>query len=129
MASKTFLLTLRHIALVSANACFRGTHPHISKVLPYPKRNAHALTIPGLNQGGIAPKRDLDANLVWPAKLQLPAGATIILDEATLDAGQLDETGVKAMAAYHAVCEKQVTSSTFLSLPEPSMPFPQPCRL
>ena len=65
------------------------------------------LTINELNSGDVAPKKDLEANCIWPAKLQLPHGATLLIDEATMSAGQLSEKGVKGMQALTSLTERQ----------------------
>ena len=74
---------------------------------------SHALTIDGLNGGGIAPAKDLEANVIWPAALQLPVGSTLVVDEASLSSGQLDATGVRGLQALCSIAERQVLPYDF----------------
>ena len=53
------------------------------------------VSIGALNGATLIPRKDHDANVIWPAALQLPAGAALLLDEANMGPGNLVDRGVK----------------------------------
>lgn len=61
------------------------------------------ITIDELNASTIIPRKDHDANVIWPAALQLPAGCALVLDEANMSAGNLRDNGVKN-GKFQIVC-------------------------
>lgn len=60
------------------------------------------ISIDELNALSLIPKKDLDANIIWPAPLQLPAGSTLLLDEANMAAGRLGDAAVRNGASMAA---------------------------
>ena len=83
----------------------------LAELLPLCSRLSMA--IPALNAGGLIPRKDHDANCIWPAALQLPHGAAIVLDEAVLAPGQLREAGVKGLGALKDLLEMQKVGYDF----------------
>lgn len=83
----------------------------LSQLLPL--CGAHALTISALNKGNFAPKKDLDANCIWPAALQLPPGSCVVVDEASLEEGKLDQGGLTALGCVRALAERQLIPYDF----------------
>ena len=79
-------------------------HAALSELLPLCLHQP--LTIPGLNAGGLLPVKDHEANCIWPSSLQVPNGATLIVDEALMAPGQLSDPGVKGLAALHKLAEQ-----------------------
>ena len=83
----------------------------LSEVLPVCA--LQSLTIRMLNTTPLAPKKDHEANCLWPAALQLPAGALLLLDEARLEPGQLGERGVANVRSLTAVLDTQTVPYDF----------------
>lgn len=58
----------------------------------------YALTITDLNKDNIEPKKNCNVKLI-PGRLHLPAGCLLVLNETTLETGQLHSTGVQNVQA------------------------------
>lgn len=59
--------------------------------------------------------KDHEANCIWPAALQLPAGSALLLDEAMLAPGALNDRGLRNMRALASVLDTQTVSQPALS--------------
>eukprot|EP00900_Chrysochromulina_parva_P017564 jgi/Chrpa1/25809/Chrysochromulina_OHIO_Genome00001623-RA len=66
-----------------------------------------SLSVSALNARALAPSKDHEANCIWPAPLQLPAGALLLLDEASLGPGALSERGVANVRALTLLLDAQ----------------------
>ncbi|KAL1499311.1 hypothetical protein AB1Y20_011519 [Prymnesium parvum] len=84
------------------------------------------VTVDNLNSARFIPKKDHDANVIWPAALQLPAGTTLLVDEAGMSSGHLVETGVKNASALRELAEFQKMAYDFTYY---SVPFPMDVTL
>ena len=60
-----------------------------------------------LNAARYVPSKDVDANTLRGGALQLPLGATLVLDEAQMSEGKLDAAGIKNVRALADVLERQ----------------------
>ena len=80
-------------------------HTALSEVLPLCAVQSCALQ--ALNAASIAPRKDHDANCIWPAPLQLPSGATVLLDEVMMQPGQLNACGTTNLSVLRSVLEVQ----------------------
>ena len=95
----------------AASPVASALHGALSALLPV--CCALPLTTQALNAGGLVPTKDHDANCIWPAALQLPNGAVLLMDEAMLAPGQLTESGVKSLGALRALAESQLLQYDF----------------
>ena len=65
------------------------------------------LTLDSLNSASLVPIKDHEANVIWPAALQLPLGSVLLLDEAMMTPGKLVERGVKNVGALKTLADSQ----------------------
>ena len=91
-----------------------------------PSSTAQAMSVRALNEAQLVPEKDHEANCIWPAKLQLPAGSVLLLDEAMLAPGMLQEKGVRNMQALASIVEAQTVPYNFTYC---SINFPVDVRL
>ena len=77
----------------------------LSDVLP--QCAALGLSPAKLNAARYVPSKDVDANTLRGGALQLPLGATLVLDEAQMSEGKLDAAGIKNVRALADVLERQ----------------------
>jgi hypothetical protein len=80
-------------------------HSALSELLPLCARQP--ITPDALNGASFVPMKDQEANCIWPALLQLPAGASLLLDEAMMVPGKLSEVGVKNIGALSILLSRQ----------------------
>ncbi len=66
-----------------------------------------------LNDSLLTPTKDAEANCIWPALLQLPHGATLLLDEAMMAEGKLHDRGVRNVRALATALEVQKVGYDF----------------
>ena len=112
----------------------------LGEVLPL--CGALPLSIGALNGTTYAPAKDHDANVLRSGALQLPLGATLLLDEAMMAAGKLDERGIANLRALTTLLDTQKvgfdftyctvdigTDATVLSLSCGKSMLPLPCRV
>jgi len=79
----------------------------------FPVCASQSLAIGVLNDTQLAPVKDHEANCIWPAALQLPAGSALLLDEAMLAPGALNDRGLRNMRALASVLDTQTVPYDF----------------
>jgi hypothetical protein len=81
-----------------------------------------SLSIENLNKSSFIPIKDYERNTLTSGALQVPHGTTLLLDETQLTAGQLDDSGVRNVAALTSLITKMVLPYDFRYF---NMEFPQ----
>ncbi|CAI5735484.1 unnamed protein product [Hyaloperonospora brassicae] len=80
------------------------------------------LSLEALNSSLFQPHKDYDREMLVSGVLQLAHGTTMLVDETTLTPGQLNDRGVKNVAALQSLIEKMLLPYDFHYY---SMDFPQ----
>jgi len=75
------------------------------------------LSVERLNGARLIPQKDYEANILMQGELQLPAGATLLVDETSIAPGKLNEAGVKNLAALGDLVSRQKVAFDFKYFP------------
>ncbi|DBA04384.1 TPA: hypothetical protein N0F65_009980, partial [Lagenidium giganteum] len=92
----------------------------LAKIVPLSMRID--LSIQKLNESKYMPKKDYETERLHGGLLQVPHGTTLLVNETILSTGQLDDQGVKNLAALQSVVSKMLLPYDFQFY---SMDFPQ----
>ncbi|CAJ1444241.1 unnamed protein product, partial [Effrenium voratum] len=95
----------------------KSLHGAVSQLVPLA---AHLpLTAETLSGGRWKPRKDFEANRLVAGKLQLAPGTTVLLDEAQMAQGTLNEVGVRAAQALNSLVTDQTLQCDFNSYDVP----------
>lgn len=83
-----------------------ATHLALSELLP--RVLPVGVTLAGLNSGRWGPWKDYERGRVSEGVLRPADGTVVLLDETAMHPGQLNESGVRNMAAIAALAERQI---------------------
>lgn len=72
-----------------------------------------SLTLSNLRQSSYRPEKNYQRNILEPGSLQLPDGATLLINELVLSAGKLNELGVRNLADLTKVIHQQQLTYDF----------------
>uniref|UniRef100_A0A915KDJ2 Mini-chromosome maintenance complex-binding protein n=1 Tax=Romanomermis culicivorax TaxID=13658 RepID=A0A915KDJ2_ROMCU len=82
--------------------------------LIYPKVQYLPLRLDILNKESLVPRKDYESNCLETARLQLSSGTLLIVDETKLTSGQLNEQGIKNIAALKTLIVHQKLDYDFV---------------
>jgi len=80
-----------------------------------PRVAHHEVTAASLNTGRWRPRKDFDANRLVAGRLQVASGTVMIFDETKLTPGQLNDSGVRNLAAIRSLLVDRVLTCDFMS--------------
>lgn len=80
-----------------------------------PRVTSHEVTADALNAGRWRPRKDFDANRLVAGRLQCASGTVVIFDETKMNPGQLQDAGVRNLAAIRSLMKEQQLVCDFMT--------------